>query len=498
MPEFQEYRYDPESAYSEYIMPSIDVLPPSTTGRISSEAIEDGKKRIKWVFESHGISVKGINVNVGPRISLYEVDIDVRNAGRIIRHEKELLSSLSPNGSRIINLLPDKLAVGVELPNCDNTNRLVLKDVFDNDRFRHCTHELPVAFGIDTAGNSIIRDLAKMPHLLICGEMQQGKTSLIRQTVASLLLKTHPSRVKFTIIDPCSLDLQQFNRLDSYLTARLPNNASENVTDNSSRAIEILNSLVLEIENRRILFQDASARSIMEYNDLFCHRQLNPAKGHRFMPYIVVICDEFSSLSSEDPKYFNALISALLPKAASAGIHCIFSTKYISSEILTHAVRANFPVKAAFRIDLPNESRLVIGSNAATRLLPDGDIILAGNGDLSRVQSAKCDTEDIEPIIDAVNRSHCHGSYYTLPDTVIEMTTTNSPTRDPLFEDCARFVVSSGLASSSAIQRHFCIGYNRASKILDEMETAGIVGSYSGFTSRNILMTPDDLDKILQ
>ncbi len=488
--------YNPESELRSYRYPSKDILKENKS-QISQDVIDRGKERIIWTLESHGIPVDDIIAYPSHRVTLYEIKIDAKKAGRISRLEKEILASLGQNGCRIINPLPGKFSVGIELPNEGATADVCLGDLIKSNEFDQCDFKLPLVLGVEPSGKILIKDLTSLTHLLICGEMQQGKTSILRQIIASLLFNIHPSRVRFTFIDTCSLDLQDFRKLDSYCHALLDEDSTVGTVYDSSKAMEILNTFKLEMDNRQILLKAARVSNIEDYNKEFCHRKLNPAEGHRFLPYLILICDEYSSLLTNGVKAYDTMISSLLPKAANVGIHCIFTTKHSSVDTLTQTMRANFPAKIALRIPLVNESRLVVGNNQANALLPNGDFLFSVDGNIARCQAAKCDTYDIMPILEEVGKNNFPLYSYILPDVLVDpFKPVPAPQRDPLFEDVGRFVVSSGLASTSSIQRRYVIGYNRAGKIMDELEAAGVVGPAMGGKPRSVLMTLDEFNKL--
>ena len=489
--------YNPDYCIVGYKLPKIDVFSVSHNSIDMESILIEGKKRIELVLQGQRIPANVITVYGGPRVSLYEIEIDLRKASRVSRMEREILSALSPVGSRIINPLPGKLAIGIELPNSSDSYNLSTRDVFDNDTFLNCDYELPIALGIDSAGNAIVKDLSQIPHLFICGDMQQGKTTLLRQIIASLLLKKNPERIKFTFIDTSSLDLMEFKKLSPYWMAQDSDNSSHSVIYNSNDGMKILNDLVIELESRCTLFQDAGVRDIKEYNKTFCDRKLNPQKGHKYLPYIIVICDEIAPLQAYGLKAFDSLLAALLPKAAITGIHCIFTTKYTSTDTLTPVVRANFPARIAFRIHLPNESKLVTGNHQATALLPNGDIILTENGSLLRCQVSKCEVSEINSLVEEIAKNNLPDYPYLFPETALDLLPLQQDTRDPLMEEVARELVLVGTASTSAIQRRYCIGYNRAGKILDELEAYGIVGPASGGKPRSVLVDSLTLESIL-
>lgn len=491
-------KYDPNTALSRYIIPSVDTIPPGIDSTFDSSLLDEGKQRIEWVFASQGIPVNKITAYAGPRTSLYELEIEVKKVGRVSRMEKELLASLSPAGCRILNPIPGKFAVGVELPNPDNTCHCNTRDVFDNEIFLNSDYTLPITLGFDSKGETIVKDLSQLSHILICGEMGQGKTSLVRQILTSILLKKTPEEVKFILFDGNGLELSDFQKLGRYFFAqRMDDNDS--VVNNYYNATKVLESLMLDIEARRKLFQDAGVRSIEEYNTKFCERKLNPGNGHRYLPYIVVVCDEFTPLHTDGTKAFESLVSTILEKAASAGVYCIFTTKYTTSDILTPSVRNSFPTKISFRVHLPNESRLILGNNLATNLLANGDMLLLNEGNIERIQSPRCDAEDVEGILNYIESQSLPDTPYILPslDDIFSVSISLSD-RDSLFEDAAHYIVSFQTTSTSMLQRKFNIGYNRAGKLMDEMAAAGIIGPIKGAKPRDVLVDPMGLEQILK
>lgn len=491
-------QYNPNAGSSTYVVPPIDVFTSELHPCIDNNILQEGEKRIEWVFASQGIPIKEITTHLGPRTSLYELEIDVKKVGRVARMEKELLAALGSVGCRILNPIPGKFAIGVELPNSDNICHCELKDIFNDEVFQNSKYSLPISLGFDSSGEVSIKDLTHLSHTLICGEMGQGKTSLVRQILTSILLKKTPEEVKFILFDGNGLEISEFNKLGRYFTAQL-SEYDDIVISDANIATEVLNGLIRDIEERRKLFQLAGVRSVQEYNSLFCERKLNPSEGHRYLPYIIVICDEFTSLRTNGIKAFETLISFLLEKAASAGVYCILTTKYTTSDILTPVVRSSFPTKISLRLHLTNESKLVVGNNLATQLLANGDFLLLNEGKIERLQSPRCDTEDIMGLLKYIGNQTLPDYPYLLPEAedFLSIPPVSFSDRDPLFEEAARYIVLNQLASTSSIQRRYSIGYNRAGKILDQLEAAGIVGPALGAKPRTILVDAISLNKIL-
>lgn len=486
--------YNPSQGYK---YPPINVLPINNQTMDYDSELEDGRKQIEWVLASQGITVNSIKGIYGPRVSMYEIDIDPRKLSKVNRYEKEILSALSPIGGRILNPIPGKMVLGIELPNSVEYE-LCLRDVLDSPEFTNVQYELPIVFGIDSMGNAIVKDLTKLSHLLICGEMQQGKTSLVRQILASLLVKKTFEEVKFTLIDTCSLDLQNFKGLCGYWMAQGADDYDSSVVYGSEDGMKVIHEYLIEIACRKVLFENAKVSNIKEYNEKFCNRMLDPSKGHRYMPYLILVCDEIAPLVSSNAKEFETIISSLISRATNMGIHCIFTTKYTSSEILTPFLRASFPIRVSFRIHLPNESKLITGNNVATTLLSNGDAVILENGLINRFQCPKCDSEDIQPLIDECYRFCQLDLPYLLPDDVIDLNPQPRVSYDPLLEEAARFLVSAGsTASTSTLQRRYYIGYNRAGKIMDELESIGVLSKATGSTPRNVLVDIITLESII-
>ena len=485
--------YNPNQGYK---YPSTDVLPINAKIFDCGSELENGKKRIEWVLASQGIIVNSINGFYGPRISMYEIDIDPRKLLKVNRYEREILSALTPIGGRILNPIPGKMALGIELPN-NVEYELCLRDVLVSPEFTNTQYELPIVFGIDSMGDTIVKDLTKLPHLLICGEMQQGKTSLIREILASLIVKKTYEDVKFTIIDTCSLELHGFKRLCGYWMAQSIDDDDYAVVYGSNEGLKIMREYIIEIECRKVLFEDANVSNIKEYNEKFCKGLLDPNKGHSYMPYLILVCDEIAPLVSSNVKEFESIVSSLISRATNTGIHCLFTTKYTSAELLTPLIRANFPARVSFRIHLSNESKLITGSNVATSLLTNGDAVILENGLINRFQCPKCDSEDIQPLLDECYKLCQLDLPYTLADSVIGLNPPTLISFDPMLEDAARFLVSAGpTASTSMLQRRFNIGYNRAGRIIDELEAIGVIGVAMGAKPRNVLVDNTTLESI--
>lgn len=487
---------DPYKPNQGYKYPSIDVLPANNTMLDCDAELEETKERIIWVLASQGITATSIKGIYGPRVSMYEIDIDPRKLSKVNRNEKEILSSLTTSGGRILNPIPGKMALGIEVPN-KVEYEINLRDVLDQPGFTNSKYELPIALGIDSCGNTIIKDLEKLPHLLICGAMQQGKTSLLREILASLLVKKTSYEIKFTLIDTCSLELQNFKNLGSEWMAQSDEDKYLSVVYGSDVGLEIMRKYIIEIESRKILFEDANVSNIKEYNENFCNKMLDLNKGHHFMPYLILVCDEIAPLVSSNPKEFESIINSLISNASNTGIHCIFTTKHTSSDILTPLIRSTFPVRVSFKIHIPNESKLVLGNYAATNLLTNGDAVILENGFINRFQCPKCDSKDIQSLLDECGKLSLLAPSYTLPDFVINLNPPMVISYDPLFEEVARYISMSNQASTTSLQRRYSIGFARAGKIMDQLEATGIVGPAIGGKPRNVLMNSIEVESIL-
>ncbi|MDE6496109.1 MAG: DNA translocase FtsK, partial [Duncaniella sp.] len=420
---------------------------------------------------------------------------------KIKRLEDDIALSLAALGIRIIAPIPGKGTIGIEVPNKD-PQTVSMRSVIASRRFQEKKNEmgLPMAMGCTISNDVFIADLCKMPHLLVAGATGMGKSVGLNTIIASLLYTKHPAELKFVLVDPKMVEFSLYARLENHYLAKLPDEEDAIITD-PSKVVATLNSLCVEMDNRYALLRDAACRNLKEYNDKFVHRHLNPEKGHRFMPYIVVIVDEFADLIMTAGKEVEMPIARLAQKARAVGMHVILATQRPSTNVITGIIKANFPGRIAFRVFQMVDSRTILDRPGANQLIGRGDMLFSNNGKIDRVQCAFIDTDEVEAICEAIGKQPGYGHAYELPEYVPESdgsaSVGNLTDRDPLFDEAARLVVSTDTASTSSLQRRYSIGYNRAGKIMDQMEAAGIVGPSQGGKPRQVLVDPMTLEHIL-
>ena len=482
---------------NSYSLPNTDRLIERGLSTPDTDSLKTTAERVEWVLNGYGVDGKVINIISGPRCSLYEIQVESYKLAKLTRNEKDILIALGSRGCRIINPLPNKLAIGIEIPNPIEDNNIMPGDIFNSKEFNMSNMKLPIAIGIDSASNVVIEDLAKLGNILICGGLEQGKTTLVYQIVASLLFKVSPNDLKFIIAHSNQLELHELNNLPKDYFAHT--NDIECLITERPDLYQTLICLTVEMEQRTKLLQIAGVRSIEDYNRLFVNRTLNPADGHHYLPRLVCIVDEIQPFFNG--KEWDDTLSPMFEKTKGVGVHFIFTTRYTSADYLTPLIRRHLTNKICFRINLPHESRLAIGKTDATNLLDKGDVLVLKDGGIVRCQTSNFEPRHIEIIINEINQRNLTGSEYILPEK--ELFDTIAPTvlpvfnKDPLFDEIARIVVTSNTASTSSIQRRYNIGYNRAGLIMDQLEAAGIVGPSNGGKPREVLVDPITLESIL-
>lgn len=488
----------PVSPKTKLPMPSIDIFPKMYLKLPDKSSLVSVKDRITWVLSGFGINPLNIDIVPGPRYSLYEIEVDPKKLSKISRNEKDIIVTLGGKGCRIVNLIPDKLAIGIEIPNPFDLETISLYDLFSSNEYKLSKALLPIALGMDASGLVLVKDLAGLNNLLICGGLQQGKTSLVNQIIASLLMRVQANDLKFVIANSNELELQNFESIPEIYLAN--DGESDCIISDRPKLYKAFRSLTAEMEMRNGLFSTAGVKDIEDYNALFVSGKLNPQNGHHYLPHIVCIVDEIQPFL--DGKSWDDILSPMFELTKNTGVHFIFTTRYTSVNTLTPLIRTYFPNRLSFYIGLPNESRLILGSNGATNLLSIGDLLISGNGHIERCQSAKCDIEDMKSIFDFYGHKVI-GNSYILPEKKDWWEEQNESysqpiiEKDPLFDEVARFVVSSSSASTSSIQRRYTIGFNRAGKIMDQLESAGIVGPSHGGKPRPVLVDIGTLESIL-
>lgn len=497
--------YDPRFELSNYVFPTLDLLKDygDNTATIDTAELENNKNKIVETLSNYSIAISKIKATVGPTVTLYEI---VPAAGvrisKIKNLQDDIALCLSALGIRIIAPIPGKGTVGIEVPN--NKSQIVsMRSIISSERFQKCNYELPFGIGKTISNESYVADLAKMPHILMAGATGQGKSVGINAIIASLLYSKHPAELKFVLVDPKKVELSLYKKIERHFLAKLPDSEESIITD-VRKVVRTLNSLCIEMDNRYELLKDAQVRNIKEYNAKFISRRLNPFEGHRFMPYIVLVVDEFADLIMTAGKEIEAPITRLAQLARAIGIHLIIATQRPSVNIITGTIKANFPARMAFRVMSRVDSSTILDSTGAEQLIGRGDMLLSTGNDLVRLQCPFIDTPEVEAITEFIGSQRAYPEAYTLPDCPDEQDDTvdkeniNPNERDPLFEDAARLIVQSQQGSTSMLQRKFKIGYNRAGRIIDQLECAGIVGPFAGSKQREVkIQTEYALDQLL-
>lgn len=491
--EFGEY--DPTLDLSGYQFPSIDLLEAYNTNSesgVNAEELNLNKNRIVETLGNYGIAIDKIKATIGPTVTLYEI---IPAAGvrisKIKNLEDDIALSLSALGIRIIAPIPGKGTIGIEVPN-QNPEMVPMRTLIGSEKFQKSPMDLPVALGKTISNDIFIADLAKMPHLLMAGATGQGKSVGLNAILVSLLYKKHPSQIKFVLVDPKKVELTLFNKIERHFLAKLPDSAEAIITD-TKKVVHTLNSLCIEMDTRYDLLKDAQVRNLREYNAKFISRKLNPENGHRFLPYIVLVVDEFADLIMTAGKEVEAPIARLAQLARAIGIHLIIATQRPSVNIITGTIKANFPSRIAFRVTSKIDSRTILDAGGAEQLIGRGDMLYSTGNDLIRLQCAFVDTPEVEKITDFIGGQRAYPNAYLLPEYVDEnaeggKVDFDDGDRDSLFEDAARIIVQHQQGSASLLQRKLKLGYNRAGRIVDQLEAAGIIGPFEGSKAREVLV----------
>ena len=489
--------YDPKKDLEYYRYPTFDLLKKydfDGTTYIDMEEQQANKNKIVDVLWNFGVVVSTIKATVGPRVTLYEITLAPGvNASKLRGLEDDIALALSSHSVQILIPIPGKGTIGIEVPNIRPTI-VSLESILNTKQFQETTMELPCAIGKTITNEVFMFDLTKAPHILIAGSTGQGKSIALNTMIMSLLYKKHPVELKLVLMDPYGVEFGMYAQIAKQFLASLPDEPV--IVSNSGQAISTLNSLCKEMESRYDLLKIACVRNVQEYNNKFVNRQLNPAVGHRFMPYIVVVIDEYGDFIEEKGQDFETPIVQLAQYARAVGIHMIISTKRPTNDIITGAIKANFPTRIAFRLPERIDSQVILDCDGAEELLGNGDMLFrAGKSiDCIRVQCAFVDTPEVEHINEFVSSQKGYASSYELPDPYLDENEYNEPRDvnmqdlDPLFEDAARLIVLSQDGSTSLIQRKFAIGYNRAGKLMDQLEKAGVVGEAHGSKPREVFI----------
>jgi len=496
--------FDPKLELSKYKFPSIELLKDYTKGKgitIDQEELEEHKNRIVDTLNNYKIGIASIKATVGPTVTLYEI---VPEAGvrisKIKNLEDDIALSLSALGIRIIAPIPGRGTIGIEVPN-KKPQIVSMRSVIASPRFQNAEMELPMALGKTISNETFVVDLAKMPHLLMAGATGQGKSVGLNAILTSLLYKKHPAEVKFVLVDPKKVELTLFNKIERHYLAKLPDTEEAIITD-TTKVIYTLNSLCIEMDARYDLLKDAMVRNIKEYNTKFKARKLNPNDGHRYLPYIVLVIDEFADLIMTAGKEVETPIARLAQLARAIGIHLIIATQRPSVNVITGIIKANFPARIAFRVTSKIDSRTILDGSGADQLIGRGDMLFTQGNDLTRLQCAFVDTPEVADITDYIGSQKAYPDAHLLPEYVGEEGGTNLDNnideRDAMFREAAEVLVIAQQGSASLLQRKLKLGYNRAGRIIDQLEAAGIVGPFEGSKARQVLVqTIDDLNMLL-
>ncbi|MFL5763362.1 MAG: DNA translocase FtsK 4TM domain-containing protein [Bacteroidia bacterium] len=487
--------YDPTLDLGNYQFPPIELLESYGGTKdivINTEELNQNKDRILKTLSDYGIEIEKIKATVGPTVTLYEI---VPAAGvrisKIKNLEDDIALSLSALGIRIIAPIPGKGTIGIEVPNM-NPEMVPMRTILASEKFQNTTMDLPIALGKTISNETFITDLSKMPHLLMAGATGQGKSVGLNAVLVSLLYKKHPSQIKFVLVDPKKVELTLFNKIERHFLAKLPDSAEAIITD-TKKVIHTLNSLCIEMDQRYDLLKEAQVRNLKEYNAKFIARKLNPNNGHKFLPYIVLVVDEFADLIMTAGKEVETPIARLAQLARAIGIHLIIATQRPSVNIITGTIKANFPARIAFRVTSKIDSRTILDSGGADQLIGRGDMLLSTGNDLIRLQCAFVDTPEVDKICDFIGSQRSYPTAFILPEYVDETSEGNGRIDDPserdaLFNQAAEIVVSTQQGSASLLQRRLKLGYNRAGRLVDQLESAGVIGPFEGSKAREVLI----------
>ncbi len=495
--------YDPILDLRDYKYPTLDLLANHGSDKIVQDAneLENNKNQIINTLRNYDIEIQKIYATVGPTVTLYEI---IPAAGvrisRIKNLEDDIALSLAALGIRIIAPIPGKGTIGIEVPNAKKSI-VSMKTLLSSEKFQNNTFSLPIAIGKKIDNENFIVDLASMPHLLMAGATGQGKSVGLNAILVSLLYKKHPSQLKFVLVDPKKVELSIYKTIENHFLAKLPGEEDSIITD-TKKVVHTLNALCIEMDNRYDLLKEAGCRNIKEYNEKFVSRKLNPEKGHQFLPFIVLVVDEFADLIMTAGKEVEMPIARLAQLARAVGIHLIIATQRPSVNIITGTIKANFPARIAFKVSSKIDSRTILDAGGAEQLIGKGDMLISYNGDIVRLQCAFVDTPEVDKIVDFISDQRGYPQPFLLPEYIDEKDMEGKDfdlgDKDPLFEDAARLIVASQVGSTSLLQRRMKLGYNRAGRLMDQLEAAGIVGGNQGSKAREVLVkTEADLQQML-
>lgn len=495
--------YEPTLDLRDYKYPTLDLLETHGSEKIVQDPneLENNKNQIINTLKNYDIDIQKISATVGPTVTLYEI---VPAAGvrisRIKNLEDDVALSLAALGIRIIAPIPGKGTIGIEVPNVKKSV-VSMKTLLASEKFQYNNYSLPIAIGKKIDNENYIVDLASMPHLLMAGATGQGKSVGLNAILVSLLYKKHPSQLKLVLIDPKKVELSLYKKIENHFLAKLPGEDDAIITD-TKKVVHTLNALCIEMDNRYDLLKEAGARNIREYNEKFVKRKLNPLKGHQFLPFIVLVIDEFADLIMTAGKEIEMPIARLAQLARAVGIHLIIATQRPSVNIITGTIKANFPSRIAFKVSSKIDSRTILDMGGAEQLIGKGDMLISHHGEITRLQCAFVDTPEVEGVVDFVGDQRGYPQPFLLPEYVdekeLESKDFDLADRDSLFEDAARLIVQNQIGSTSLLQRRMKLGYNRAGRLMDQLEVAGIVGPNQGSKARDVLIkTEMDLQEHL-
>lgn len=495
--------YDPVLDLRDYKYPTLDLLENHGSEKIVQDAneLENNKNQIINTLKNYDILIQKISATVGPTVTLYEI---IPAAGvrisRIKNLEDDIALSLAALGIRIIAPIPGKGTIGIEVPNTRKTV-VSMKTLLSSEKFQKSNFSLPIAIGKRIDNENFIVDLSTMPHLLMAGATGQGKSVGVNALLVSLLYKKHPSQLKFVLVDPKKVELSIYKAIEKHFLAKLPGEEDSIITD-TKKVVHTLNALCIEMDNRYDLLKEAGCRNIREYNEKFAARKLNPEKGHQYLPFIVLVIDEFADLIMTAGKEIEMPIARLAQLARAVGIHLIIATQRPSVNIITGTIKANFPARIAFKVSSKIDSRTILDTGGAEQLIGKGDMLISYNGEVVRLQCAFVDTPEVDKIVDFIGDQRGYPQPFLLPEYVDEKEMEGKDfdlgDKDPLFEDAARLIVASQIGSTSLLQRRMKLGYNRAGRLMDQLEAAGVVGANQGSKARDVLIkTESDLQQML-
>ena len=495
--------YDPILDLRDYKYPTLDLLENYGSDKIiqDNNELENNKNQIINTLKNYDIQIQRISATVGPTVTLYEI---IPAAGvrisRIKNLEDDIALSLAALGIRIIAPIPGKGTIGIEVPNAKKSI-VSMKTLLSSEKFQNNHFSLPIAIGKKIDNENFIVDLTSMPHLLMAGATGQGKSVGLNAILVSLLYKKHPSQLKFVLVDPKKVELSIYKAIEKHFLAKLPGEEDAIITD-TKKVVHTLNALCIEMDNRYDLLKEAGCRNIREYNEKFVSRKLNPEKGHQFLPFIVLVVDEFADLIMTAGKEVEMPIARLAQLARAVGIHLIIATQRPSVNIITGTIKANFPARIGFKVSSKIDSRTILDAGGAEQLIGKGDMLISYNGDLVRLQCAFVDTPEVDRIVEFIGSQRGYPNAFLLPEYVdekeLEARGEDLTDRDSLFEDAARLIVASQVGSTSLLQRRMKLGYNRAGRLMDQLEAAGVVGGNQGSKARDVLIkTEADLQQII-